>query len=157
MALSEAQKKANKKWDKKNKKRKAYINRRSGARSFVRKYGTYEDVKELQEIINERLQEENTMIANIEFTAEGKTYQTTIQFERLNDENTDYIGGRYVATTPVDIFDGDDIDKNMTSNLESYYTDEDFSNKEHVKNWFMGQIEHEYHEPEITEIVLEEE
>ena len=97
------------------------------------------------------------MIVNIEFTAENKDYQTTIQFEKLNDENTDYIGGRYVATTLVDIFDGNDIEKDMTSNLESYYTDKDFSDKEHLKKWLMGQIEHEYHEPEITEIVLEEE
>ena len=154
---TKAQLKAVKKYDDSHRTEKNYRANRSSARNFIRKYGTYEDIKELQEIINARLQEEKTMIANIEFTAENKAYQTTIQFEQLNDENTDYIGGRYVATTLVDIFDGNDIEKDMTSNLESYYTDEDFSDKEHLKKWFMGQIEHEYHEPEITEIVLEEE
>ena len=154
---TKAQLKAVKKYDDSHRTEKNYRAKRSSARNFIRKYGTYEDIKELQEIINERLQEEKKMIVNIEFTAENKDYQTTIQFEKLNDENTDYIGGRYVATTLVDIFDGNDIEKDMTSNLESYYTDEDFSDKEHLKKWFMGQIEHEYHEPKITEIVLEEE
>lgn len=154
---TKAQLKAVKKYDDSHRTEKNYRAKRSSARNFIRKYGTYEDIKELQEIINERLQEEKKMIVNIEFTAENKAYQTTIQFEKLNDENTDYIGGRYVATTPVDIFDGNDIEKNMTSNLECYYVDEDFSDKEHIKNWFLGQIEHEYHEPEINGIEVEAE
>jgi hypothetical protein len=153
---SKAQLKAVQKYDDSHKKEKNYRAKRSSARNFVRKYGTYEDVKELQNIINERLQEEKIMIANIEFTAENKAYQTTIQFEKLNDNNTDYIGNRYVAITAVDIFAGNDIEKDMTSNLECYYTDEDFSDKEHIKAWFLDQIGHEYQEPEITEINIEE-
>ena len=150
-----AQLKAVKKYDDSHKAEKNYRAKRSSARNFVRKYGTYEDIKELQNIISERLQEEKIMIANIEFTAEGKTYETTIQFEKLNDSNTDYIGNRYVATAAVDIFEGNDIDKDMTSNLERYYVDEDFSDKEHIKAWFLDQIEHEYQEPEITDITIE--
>ena len=152
---SKAQLKAVQKYDDSHKVEKNYIAKRSSARNFVRKYGTYEDIKELQNIINERLTEENKMIANIEFTAEGTSYETTIQFEQLNDNNTDYIGNRYVATAAVDIFDGNDIEKDMTSNLECYYTDEDFSDKEHIKAWFLDQIEHEYQEPEITDITIE--
>lgn len=154
---SKAQLKAVQRYDDSHKAEKNYRAKRSSARNFIRKYGKYEDIKELQNIINERLQEEKIMIANIEFTAEGKNYETTIQFEKLNDNNTDYIGNRYVATAAVDIFSGNDIEKNMTSNLECYYTDEDFSDKEHIKDWFMGQIKHEYQEPEITEINLEDE
>lgn len=152
---SKAQLKAVQRYDDSHKAEKNYRAKRSSARNFIRKYGTYEDVKELQEIINERLQEENKMIANIEFTAENKAYQTTIQFEKLNDSNTDYIGNRYVATAAVDIFDGNDIDKDITSNLECYYVDEDFSDKEHIKAWFLSQIEYEYQEPKITEINIE--
>ena len=152
---SKAQLKAVQKYDDSHKVEKNYRAKRSSARNFVRKYGTYEDIKELQNIINERLTEENKMIANIEFTAEGTSYETTIQFEQLNDNNTDYIGNRYVATAAVDIFDGNDIEKDMTSNLECYYTDEDFSDKEHIKAWFLDQIEHEYQEPEITDITIE--
>jgi len=154
---TKAQLKAVKKYDDSHRTEKNYRAKRSSARNFIRKYGTYEDIKELQEIINARLQEEKTMIANIEFTAENKAYQTTIQFEQLNDENTDYIGGRYVATTLVDIFDGNDIEKDMTSNLECYYTDEDTADADHIKAWFLSQIEHEYQEPKITEINIEEE
>lgn len=154
---SKAQLKAVQRYDDSHKAEKNYRAKRSSARNFVRKYGTYKDVKELQEIISERLQEEKIMIANIEFTAEGKNYETTIQFEKLNDSNTDYIGNRYVATAAVDIFDGNNIDKDMTSNLECYYTDEDFSDENHIKTWFLDQIEHEYQEPEIKEINLEEE
>ncbi|HIZ96375.1 MAG TPA: hypothetical protein H9803_06700 [Candidatus Ligilactobacillus excrementavium] len=58
MALSEAQKKANKKWDQKNKDRKAYINKRSAARSFIKKLATTEDLDELQQLIGERRKEE---------------------------------------------------------------------------------------------------
>lgn len=153
---SKAQLKAVQRYDDSHKAEKNYRAKRSSARNFIRKYGKYEDIKELQNIINERLQEEKIMIANIEFTAEGKNYETTIQFEKLNDNNTDYIGNRYVATAAVDIFNGNDIEKNMTSNLECYYVDEDFSDEEHIKDWFLDQIEHEYQEPEITEINLEE-
>ncbi|MCU0083152.1 hypothetical protein [Streptococcus danieliae] len=39
MAVSESQKRANKKWDDANKERKAYINKRSTARSFVKNLG----------------------------------------------------------------------------------------------------------------------
>ena len=153
---TKAQLKAVQKYDDSHKEEKNYRAKRSSARNFIRKYGTYEDVKELQNIINERLQEEKIMIANIEFTAEGQNYQTTIQFEQLNDDNTDYINGKYVATAAVDIFDGNDIEKDMTSNLECYYTDEDTADADHIKAWFLSQIEHEYQEPKITKINIEE-
>ncbi|MCL0330550.1 hypothetical protein [Apilactobacillus xinyiensis] len=54
MALSEARKKANKKWDEKNKARKNYINKRSAAKSFILKYATDEDVEEMDKLIEER-------------------------------------------------------------------------------------------------------
>lgn len=58
MAVSEAQKKANKKWDEKNKARKLYINKRSTARSFIKKLATSDDLDELQQLIDERRKEE---------------------------------------------------------------------------------------------------
>lgn len=99
---------------------------------------------------------EYKMIVNIAFTAEGKNYSTTIQFEHLNDDNTQHIGGREVATAMVDIFSGNNIDHDLTSNYESYYTEDDIQDTNHIKAWFLSQIEHEYQEPEITEINIEE-
>lgn len=52
--VSEAQRKANSKWDKANKGRKAYINKRSTCRSFLRNLATEEDLNEMEEIIKER-------------------------------------------------------------------------------------------------------
>lgn len=54
MAVSDAKKKANKKWDEKNKARKNYINKRSAAKSFIRKSSTLEDLKILKQLISER-------------------------------------------------------------------------------------------------------
>ncbi|GBG94659.1 hypothetical protein LFYK43_11180 [Ligilactobacillus salitolerans] len=153
---SKAQLKAVQKYDAEHRAEKQYRNRKSAAATFVRKYGTYADIKDLQSIIEDRLQEENTMIANIEFTSEGTAYQTTIQFEQLNDNNTNYIGGRYVATAAVDIFSGPDIDKDMDASLEWYYTDEDIADAEHVKAWFLENLKHEYQEPEINGFEIEE-
>ncbi|MCH4169733.1 MAG: hypothetical protein LKF36_00785 [Lactobacillus sp.] len=54
MTLSEARKKANKKWDTENKARKNYINKRSIARNFVLKDGSAEDVDEILQLIMAR-------------------------------------------------------------------------------------------------------
>ncbi|NYS34094.1 hypothetical protein HZZ02_10240 [Streptococcus danieliae] len=54
MAVSESQKRANKKWDDANKERKAYINKRSTARSFVKNLATQDDLDELTQLIEER-------------------------------------------------------------------------------------------------------
>lgn len=98
---------------------------------------------------------DKTMIVNIEFKSEGKNYSTTIQFEHLNDDNTEYVAGREVTTAVVDVFSGNDIDKDLVSNYESYYTEDDIQDTNHIKAWFLSQIEHEYQEPEITEINIE--
>lgn len=52
--LSEARKRANKKWDEKNKARKAYINKRSTAKSFILNLATKEDLEKMKEYIAER-------------------------------------------------------------------------------------------------------
>lgn len=52
--LSEARIKANKKWDEKNKARKRYIAYRSQAKSFITKYATKDDLKNLERVIAER-------------------------------------------------------------------------------------------------------
>ncbi|MFD1417199.1 hypothetical protein [Companilactobacillus keshanensis] len=57
MVLSDAQRKANKKWHKNNKERANYIAMRSSARSFIRKKSTLDDLKELEQIINNRKKE----------------------------------------------------------------------------------------------------
>lgn len=54
MALREARKKANKKWDEKNKDRKKYINSKSQAKSFILNYATSEDLDNLEKIISEK-------------------------------------------------------------------------------------------------------
>ena len=51
--LSEAKRKANKKWDDKNKERKAYIAKRSTARNFIKNMDR-EDIEEFEELIQER-------------------------------------------------------------------------------------------------------
>lgn len=51
--LSEAKRKANKKWDDKNKERKAYIVKRSTARNFIKNMD-HEDIEEFEELIQER-------------------------------------------------------------------------------------------------------
>ncbi|WP_270448951.1 hypothetical protein [Lactobacillus delbrueckii] len=52
--LSEARKRANKKWDEANKERKAYITKRSAAKSFILKLATAEDLELMEEYIAER-------------------------------------------------------------------------------------------------------
>lgn len=98
---------------------------------------------------------EYKMIANIEFISENKNYSTTIQFEHLNDDNTEYVHGSEVATAMVDIFNGNDIDKDMVSNYESYYTEDDIQDDDHIKAWFLDQIKYEYQDAEITGITIE--
>lgn len=57
MAITEARKKANEKWNKDNKERKNYLQDRSKARSFIRNKATAEDLEELLELIKERRKE----------------------------------------------------------------------------------------------------
>lgn len=57
MVLTDAQKRANEKWHKNHRDRANYIAMRSSARSFIRKKSTLDDLKELQEIIENRRQE----------------------------------------------------------------------------------------------------
>lgn len=52
--LSEARKKANAKWDAKNKDRKQYINRRSVAKSFILNLATEADLEQIEKYIIER-------------------------------------------------------------------------------------------------------
>lgn len=52
--VSESKRKANDKWDKKNKERKQYINRRSVARNFIKNMED-EDVPEFKKLIEERV------------------------------------------------------------------------------------------------------
>ena len=51
--VSESRRKANDKWDKNNKERKQYINRRSVARNFIKNM-KYEDVPEFKKLMEER-------------------------------------------------------------------------------------------------------
>lgn len=52
--VSESKRKANDKWDKRNKERKQYINRRSVARNFIKNMGD-EDVPEFKKLMEERV------------------------------------------------------------------------------------------------------
>ncbi|USS86512.1 hypothetical protein M3M38_00070 [Fructilactobacillus cliffordii] len=54
MPLSNARKKANKKWDYNNKRRKQYLNRRSTAKNFILKEATKDDLVELKSYIATR-------------------------------------------------------------------------------------------------------
>lgn len=51
---SEAQTKANKNWAEKNREYSSYLRSRSSARSFIRNKATEEDLKELEQLIEER-------------------------------------------------------------------------------------------------------
>lgn len=51
--LSESKRKANKKWDDKNKERKTYIVKRSTARNFIKNMDR-EDIAEFEQLIRER-------------------------------------------------------------------------------------------------------
>ena len=57
MAISEARKKANKKWDDKNKERMKYLRYRSYTKTFINKLSTVEDLDELSALIEERRKE----------------------------------------------------------------------------------------------------
>ena len=52
--LTEARKKANKKWDENNKDRKNYIVKRSTTKNFILKLATKEDLKAIESYIEER-------------------------------------------------------------------------------------------------------
>lgn len=52
--LSEARKRANKKWDEQNKERKAYINKRSTAKSFILNLAKEEDLDAILSYVEER-------------------------------------------------------------------------------------------------------
>lgn len=52
--VSESKRKANDKWDKKNKERKQYINRRSVARNFIKNMEE-EDIPEFKKLMKERV------------------------------------------------------------------------------------------------------
>ena len=55
--VSEAQKRASRKWERKNKSRRQYINRRSTARNFIKKEATEEDLGELRTLLKNREKE----------------------------------------------------------------------------------------------------
>ena len=52
--LSGARKKANKRWDDKNKARKLYINKRSTTKSFILNFATEADLEQIEKYIEER-------------------------------------------------------------------------------------------------------
>lgn len=52
--LSEARKRANQKWDKKNKDKKSYIVAKSQAKRFIKKFATNSDLKDLEKMIEEQ-------------------------------------------------------------------------------------------------------
>lgn len=52
--LSDAQKRAQKKYDEENKEKRNYLKSRSAARSFIRNKAKKEDLDELKEIIEEK-------------------------------------------------------------------------------------------------------
>lgn len=52
--LSEARRRANKKWDEQNKARKAYINKRSTSKSFILNLATEEDLDAILSYVKER-------------------------------------------------------------------------------------------------------
>ena len=54
MAKTEAQKRASKKWEEKNREYSNYLTQRRAARSFIRNKATKEDLQELKELIKDR-------------------------------------------------------------------------------------------------------
>lgn len=54
MTVSKAQRKANKKWDSKNKERKQYLNKRSTAKSFILNLATEEDLENIKQYVADR-------------------------------------------------------------------------------------------------------
>ena len=57
MAKTEAQKRASKKWEEKNREYSNYLTQRRAARSFIRNKATKEDLEELEILIKERRKE----------------------------------------------------------------------------------------------------
>lgn len=57
MAISEARKKANKKWDNKNKERMKYLRYRSYTKTFINQLSTVDDLTELSKLIDKRHKE----------------------------------------------------------------------------------------------------
>lgn len=57
MTLSEAQKRANKKWNDKNKAKMTYFRRKSDSKNFILKYATEEDLDKTLEYIQQRRDE----------------------------------------------------------------------------------------------------
>jgi len=55
--VSEAQRRASAKWDRKNKSRRQYINKRSITRNFIKKEATKEDLGEFKNLIKNREKE----------------------------------------------------------------------------------------------------
>ena len=55
--VSEAQRRATKKWETENPERKRYLRYRSNARTFVRHWATEEDFEELEKIFRKRIKE----------------------------------------------------------------------------------------------------
>ena len=54
MAISEARKKANQKWDNKNKAKMKYLRYHSYTKSFIKQMATSEDLRELKQLISKR-------------------------------------------------------------------------------------------------------
>ena len=50
------QKRANKRWNERNRERRNYLTKRSTSRGFIRNHATQEDLLELQELIQERFE-----------------------------------------------------------------------------------------------------
>ena len=55
--VSDAQRRASEKWDRENKDRKQYINKRSVTRNFIKKLATKDDVDELKILLKKREKE----------------------------------------------------------------------------------------------------
>ena len=55
--VSEAQKRASRKWDRKNKSRRQYINKRSITRNFIKKEAVKEDLDEFKILMKNREKE----------------------------------------------------------------------------------------------------
>lgn len=55
--VSEAQKRASRKWDRKNKSRRQYINKRSITRNFIKKEAVKEDLDEFKTLLKNREKE----------------------------------------------------------------------------------------------------
>lgn len=55
MAVSESQRRANKKWRENHPERSNYLSKRSTARNFISQYGTLSDVEDLQTLVDDRL------------------------------------------------------------------------------------------------------